>query len=700
MTGFAKLASRMLARRFFWIVTPLLLSAGLVVSADAQEKPNQTALGVAPSTPATLLTPPVPLVPQSGDLNNPRGVRSSDIVPEGSIAVRELDEVSSDSLGLTDALTGGLSVDMWSGTPKELVDVLLPKLPARVSSEASRSLMRQLLLSVARPPEPARVEDVFVDMSALVPSSTGFIHNADADAGLVENMGAIDLETIADLGILERRVAQLALMGDWRNVRALIELVPAPAATESILQVRTDLALVEGGVDVACAEAGERLSLSNAPYWQKVFAFCQLSDGNVSGAFLTIDLLRELGTDDQAFFWAAEIMSGNRPITPNGLRRLSPLQLAMLRGAGRPLPSQLVSDGDPTLLRVLAEAEPLFIAGDDDDEVIVEERLRRALEDRLRAAERAVSLGALDPEVLRNLYRAEMFAEDIVAGDSVTESLAQRQNDQALGKTLATNTAVDDLDLNDFPVDTVLARARLFKLAEAQSIPTARAEVISRAIDFARADRGRRGPDVATMGRIFSSLLKEMAPAGDLDWFAGNAARALLAAGELEASRDWLALTQLYARTSIEAADVAAAMWPIERQFQPTFRNRFTPLRLKRWEESRPSGRISGDKTLVLSTLGSLGEAVTNDDWFDLMGNQSRRSTEIPSPQIWNGLIDASHNGRLGETVLIALVALGEDGLSSISPIVLSHVISALVQVGLENEARRLAVEAAIIQGL
>ena len=179
-----------------------------------------------------------------------------------------------------------------------------------------------------------------------------------------------------------------------------------------------------------------------------------------------------------------------------------------------------------------------------------------------------------------------------------------------------------------------------------------------------------------------------------------NAARALLAAGELEASRDWLALTQLYARTSIEAADVAAAMWPIERQFQPTFRNRFTPLRLKRWEESRPSGRISDDKTLVLSTLGSLGEAVTNDDWFDLMDNQSRRSTEIPSPQIWNGLIDASHNGRLGETVLIALVALGENGLSSISPIVLSHVVSALVQVGLENEARRLAVEAAIIQGL
>jgi hypothetical protein len=698
MTGFAKLASRLLARRLFWIVTPLLLSAGLVVSADAQEKPNQTALGVTPSTPAMLLTPPVSLVPQSGDLSIPRGVRSSDIVPEGSIAVRELDEVSSDSLGLTDVLTGGLSVDMWNGTPKELVDVLLPKLPARVSSEASRSLMRQLLLSVARPPEPARVEDVFVDMSALVPSSTGFVHNADF--GLAENMGVIDLETIADLGILERRVAQLALMGDWRNVRALIELVPAPAATESILQVRTDLALVEGGVDVACAEAGERLSLSNAPYWQKVFAFCQLSDGNVSGAFLTIDLLRELGTDDQAFFWAAEIMSGNRPITPNGLRRLSPLQLAMLRGAGQPLPSQLVRDGDPTLLRVLAEAEPLFIVGDDDDEVIVEERLRRALDDRLRAAERAVSLGALDPGVLRNLYRAEMFAEDTVAGDSVAGSLAQPQNDQALGQTLATNAAVDDLDLNDFPVDTVLARARLFKLAEAQSIPTARAEVISRAIDFARTDRGRRGPDVATMGRIFSSLLKEIAPAGDLDWFAGNAARALLAAGELEASRDWLALTQRYARTSIEAADVAAAMWPIERQFQPTFRNRFTPLRLKRWEESRPSGRISEDKTLVLSTLASLGEAVTNDDWFELMDNQSRRSTEIPSPQIWNGLIDASHNGRLGETVLIALIALGENGLSSISPIVLSHVMSALVQVGLENEARRLAVEAAIIQGL
>lgn len=620
-----------------------------------------------------------------------------DDLAEGAIAVRSLEAVSSDSLGLVDALTGGLPVDMWVGTPQDLSDVLLPKLPSRLTSQASRTLMQKLLLSVARPPEPADVEDVFVDMTALVPSATGFVPSPESNAVAMSEEG--DVEEPSDLGILERRLAQLASVGDWRNVRALIELVPLPAVTETIQKSRTDLALVQGDIDSACAEAGAQLNRSSDPYWQEVFAFCQLSNGNTAAAFLTIDLLRETGVDSPAFFWAAEIMAGNRPITPNGLTTLSPLQLAMMRSTGRPFPPQLVRQGDPTLLRVLAESEPLFII--EDDAAIMEERFRAALDTRLLAAERGVALGSVDPEVLRNLYRAEVFIEDVLAGVATQAAAAQAN---AIFVTPSDSPVepveTEDLDLGDLPVDMVLARARLFKLAEAQVIPTARAEVISRAIDFARADGGRNGPDVGTMGLIFAPLLKGMEPSGDLDWFAGNAARALLAAGELEAGRAWLELTRLYARTSIEAAAVSAAMWPVERQFQPTFTNRFTPLRFKRWEETRPPGRIMEDKSLVLSTLTALGETVTNEDWMDLMGRQVRRSSDLPMPQIWNGLVNASENGRVGETALLALIALGENRLSEVSPVVLSHVMQALMRVGLEQDARQLAVEAAIMRGL
>ncbi len=702
MNGFAKLTSRQSASMLKIAVTCVLVVAVPAFSALAQDSPGPSSVQENTTGSTASLAPPISLIPSTASSSLSNEQLQSEILPDGVIAIRELGEVSSDSLGLTDALTGGLPVSMWRGTSKELVDFLLPELPTRVTSQAVRDLTKRLLLSVARPPEDSITEDVFVDMTAIVPSSIGFVQSDSNLNDVVLETGLLNQEP--DLGILERRMSQLAAMGDWRNVRALVELVPSPSQTESILKVRTDLALIEGGVDSACAEAGERLYVSEETYWQKVFAFCQLRDGNVAAAFLTIDLLREQGIDDPAFFWAAELMSGNRPITPNGLRLLTPLQLAMLRSAGRPFPSQLVRQGDATLLRVLTEAEPLFIAETDDDEIIVAERMRQALELRMEAAEQAVVLGALDPEVLRNHYRSEIFQEDLIEEDAaMLPALTEIPVEPVVQAPQSSTPDITDdteFDLDDFPVDTVLARARLFKLAEAQAIPTARAEVISRVIDFARANRGRNGPDVAGMGLIYAPLLIDLVPTGDLVWFAGNAARALIAAGELESGNRWLELTKTYARTSIEAADVSAAMWPIERQLQPSITNRFTPLRLKRWEETRPQSRLQSDKTLILSTLTALGETVTNADWLSLMKRDVRQQSNLPSPHIWNGLNNASINQRIGETVLMSLIALGNGGPAGVSPIVLSHVIMALTRIGLEEEARRFAVEAAITQGL
>ncbi len=638
-----------------------------------------------------MLPPPISLVPDGPRDATPRQ-GTSQIVPEGAISVLHLDELSSDSIGLMDGFSGGLPVDLWSGTSKELVDLLLSRLPRQVKSGAMRSLTKRLLLSVARPPEPSLSEDVFVDMTAIVPSAIGFTPDS-TDAIEIPETNA-EQEESEGLALLERRLTQLAAMGDWDSVGAMIPLVPQSSVTEGLRILAVDQALVEGRVDQACIDVNEGIRFSNEPYWQKAFAFCQLRDGKVASAFLTLDLLRETGIDDAAFFWVAELMAGNRPITPNGLDRLSPLQLAMLRHAGRPFPPQLVRDGDPTLLRVLSTAEPLFVATEDEAEDVVAERIRQGLDIRLEAAERAVELGALSPDVLRALYRYEgvLDAERAAALEAEGVVEPDSQNDNDLSEV--------ELDLSSIPVATALDRARLFILAEEQVIPTARAEVISRAIDFARNDRGRNSPDVAAVGLVFAPLIMDIAPTGDLSWFAGNAARALIAAGEVEAGTAWLQLSQAYARTSIEASDVAAAMWPTERQLLPSKTNRFTPLRFKRWEESRPPGLVAVNKTLVLSTLTALGESVTSADWMSLMDRRTSLSVGMPAPQIWNGLALAADGGRLGETVLLALIALDEDGPSGSSPIVLSRVISALMTVGLEQDARHFAVEASLIQGL
>lgn len=678
-----------LTQAFVYTSSIIALGLGLNVAA-AQEAAPQDSFGE--SQPDSL-APPMALFPdQPTDSVGPSGGLGS--LSRDTIAVRQLDELSADTLGLFDGFSGGLPVDMWAETPKELVDVLLPKLPARVDSEVMRDLTARLLLSVAKPPVPEPVQDIFVDMTAIVPSAVGFSADAPAGAPVAEMMADAFAEPESDLGILERRLTQLAAMGDWSSVEALVELVPDSALSEATRVLRTDLALVTDRVDGVCADISQDLALSTAAYWQKVFAYCQLREDNVSGAFLTIDLLRETGIDDPAFFWVAELMAGNRPITPNGLERLDPVQLAMLRTAKRPFPPQLVRNGDPTLLRVLANADPLYVAEEDDPEDIIAERLQAAIEIRLDAAERAVAIGALDPDRLRELYR--VYAEP---------SAELEQSDGSVLDLVEETTQTDDpqeplLDLRSIPVASVIDRAELFQLVEAQIIPTAQAEVISRAIDFARNDRGRNGPDVATMGMVYAPALKQIDPTGDLVWFAGNAARALIAAGQMETGKRWLELSQLYARTSIEASDVSAAMWPVERQLLPSMTNRFTPVRFKRWEESRPSTRVAADKALVLSTLTAFGESVSTVDWMNLMDRRTRSSIDMPRPHIWNGLALAAENGRVGETVLLSLIALGEDGPAGASPLLLSRVIESLMTVGLEQDARRLAVEAALAQGL
>jgi hypothetical protein len=74
--------------------------------------------------------------------------------------------------------------------------------------------------------------------------------------------------------------------------------------------------------------------------------------------------------------------------------------------------------------------------------------------------------------------------------------------------------------------------------------------------------------------------------------------------------------------------------------------------------------------------------------------------TSLPSPMLWYGLRAAAEEQRLGETILFALVSLGSDGLDQVHPLILNEVISHLRLVGLDTEARALALEAAIAAGL
>ena len=95
--------------------------------------------------------------------------------------------------------------------------------------------------------------------------------------------------------------------------------------------------------------------------------------------------------------------------------------------------------------------------------------------------------------------------------------------------------------------------------------------------------------------------------------------------------------------------------------------------------------------------LGAMGINVTEGSWRNLINEGNIYVEEIiPSSALRYQLIDAAENNRIAEVVAISLIMLGSDGPSKSSLISLNAVIRAMRNVGLEEDARAIAIEAAI----
>jgi hypothetical protein len=626
-------------------VAAALTAAVLLIAAEAnaQKAPVSLLPAQAPQAAPDAAAPPPPPVPD-------------DAVPAEepsapAISSSSLDAPSMDRIGLIGAAGGGFSADMWRGTDLELLRRLLPQLPRRMDSLAQRRLTRALLLSAATPP------------ASSAPSSPPVVG--------VDGAGPVPPAPAAQW-LLETRLIGLAAIGNWDDALALMDLVPADQMTDGLRKLRADGSLITGRTNEACGEAATALNATGDAYWQKLQVYCNFANNQASAASLGLSVLREQGIQDPLFFWAVDLLNGNRRLSPPNLGRPEPVHLMMLAKAGGPVPDSLIQGGDPTTLAVVSGiAPPPDEKTDKTPAARRAERRKLAEESRVVVAERAVGAGTLDAERLRLLYR-QLNVKD------------------APPPPLATIT-----------VATVRERVHLFQTALAQTVPAARAEVIARAIDLTRADRGRQGPDLITVGQIYAPLIIEITPSPDLIWFSGAAARALLAAGEREKGREWLELARSMARTSIEAGQVADGLWPIDRLLTEDAPDRLPPQALQAWRETIAQDRRAEYQGLLLNILAAVGEPITASDWLSAMDNSPPQVTMLVTPpRIINGLDLARRDKRVGETVVFALLALGEDGPSNVEPAALQDVIAGLMAVGRERDARALAVEALLVEGL
>lgn len=327
------------------------LAAGVVLAVMVTAGPVS---GQSATDDARPLGPPVRLTPSQDPVREPRmppetfGREDGRPLP-GAVEARVLPDPDTEAAGVLLGEGGGFGMDMWVGTPRALVERLLPVLPVSAPSRTMQDLARRLLAGVARPPDGER-----------------------------------------RLDLLAVRVTGLAALGAGDDVEDLVATVPALLDDETTARTVVDSRLLTGRPN--CADAPGFVARFSDPFWPAFLIYCQLAAGQTERARLGLELMRDQGEVDPVLTQVVRIMAdGEAPASPADLDDPTPLRLASLHLAGMSLPESVLAAADPASLVSIVDhpgTDPVIAAG---------------------AAEKAVAMGLVGPERLARAYASVPF---------------------------------------------------------------------------------------------------------------------------------------------------------------------------------------------------------------------------------------------------------------------------------------------------
>lgn len=451
---------------------------------------------------------------------------------------------------------------------------------------------------------------------------------------------------IAHLVVRGRKLADL---GFTDELAAIAASDPRAMASDVVFEALIDTHLLDGRDQEACVQAAPRLADPTTAHWRQMVVFCRLVTGQASRSLDAVAEMRSAGEGDPMFLSLAEAAAtGSQPALPDGawrsLANPDPMLLAMLRLAGHGVSAAALRVRDPARLRAIAR-NPWT-----------------STQVRLEAGERAAATGALSPMELARLYLDVEFSQrerdDVLA-------LAQRQGGPEV-------------------------RSLLAQTAAAAAEPPRSLALRRLAIDISRAE----GAPLA----VIQALLLPIEPDEVHETLAIEAARAAYAAGDWGSAERWR-------RTAVEQAlqdptlrPALANMWPLTLLGQPAGVAVLEPQALENWvrmeiEGAGEAGAYSA--ALAIAALQALEMIPPSAEiWHRFAIDDSRDTMTLPMPSVWWRLPEAAESQRVGETALLALIALGAGGPGQCHPVLLSRILEALTTVGLHDEAQRIAAEA------
>lgn len=434
------------------------------------------------------------------------------------------------------------------------------------------------------------------------------------------------------------RLDRLMAIGEVAGALNVMGELPPDPSGDGIDRMRVELRFAANNSLGACLSVEDLIKRFPNLWWERALIACQAIQGDGAKASLGLSLLREQKAAPDPVFEALIEALGGRPRKIDKLPDPSPLRMALLAAAKLPLPDDALTAAGPAALVAYAT----------HDAVPVERRLA--------AAERAALFGALPPERLGDLY----------------QQIEAKPEEQTAA-----------LKPGKLPEDS-RSRAILYNAARSSAPAETRAAAIAALLAEAR-----KRAAFPLAARLVAGPIGELRPDGATQSFAGEAARALLVAGEFAAARPWI---------DAAGSKVLTLLGSLARQpsgepdASGVLRDGVTELM------ERNGGAAPAQADLLLALLAAFDAPPGAPDWSVLLAPP--HEAKLPSAALWVAQQQAAAGKRVGETVLTSLLIAQSGERLSLEPVILSRTIAGLRAIGDEPAARALALEAAVDAGL
>ncbi|MDF2365724.1 hypothetical protein [Sneathiella sp.] len=447
--------------------------------------------------------------------------------------------------------------------------------------------------------------------------------------------------------LIRLRLEKLLAAGLVTDASDLVSRVPASSMTPELNRIATEVLLLQGQNEQACKVVDRTKAATVDNFWTKADVFCNIVAGNMPRAEIGITLLDETAGEDALFFALYDRLAGGNADLPETAQPLTALHFAMISLA-KAAPS----------VAVLERAGNAFLwalAMDKTADVNA----------RFTAAYKSLSIGSIPALLSRRLINEGAFLLETEENPSLGQIAALYRDALGASADAEKTRLLGDLWAAGERDGSYLAAADL-------SMPLLSGMTAAEYGDVFELDALRLslvGKEEATAA-LWERAVRRGALRGDF--------------AERETARKFIARADAYMLIS---GTTGIARW--------------NAVNFDAEDFDHSGAAAPGDNAgLYLAILDVMGEPVPDDLWAAALGAAQTSRPGFSNIVIERNLQSAAGAGLIGETVALSIAAIGSEGPGKTSSETLVAVIRALKAIGLEAEARQLALEAAVSRNL